>query len=39
MNQLILKLTELGRLEDITKAAEDPEYEKKLLEEVGMQKK
>ncbi len=32
-NQLIIKLSELGRNEDITKAASDREYQKKLFEE------
>ena len=33
MNQLILKLSALGRMDEIVQAAENPEYQKKLFEE------
>ena len=36
INQLILELSKLGRTEDITKAAADKEYQRKLLEEFGL---
>ena len=34
--RLILKLTELGRTDDIIKAAENPEYQEQLLKELGV---
>ena len=37
INQLILELSKLGRTEDITKAAADKEYQRKLLKEFGLQ--
>ncbi len=36
MNTLILKLSRLGRIEELVKAASDEEYEKKLFEEFGL---
>ena len=36
INQLILKLSKLGRTEDIVKAAADKKYQRKLLEEFGL---
>ena len=36
LNQLYAKLKQLGRNEDILKAIEDAEYQKKLLEEFGL---
>ena len=36
INQLILELSKLGRTEDITKAAADKEYQRKLLKEFGL---
>ena len=36
INQLILELSKLGRTEDITKAAVDKEYQRKLLKEFGL---
>lgn len=36
INQLIVKLADLGRSEDIVKAAKDAEYQKKLIEEFGL---
>ena len=36
INQLILKLSELNRTDDILKAAADREYQKKLLKEFGL---
>ena len=38
INQLILKLSELNRTDDILKAAADREYQKKLLKEFGLLK-
>ena len=38
INQLILKLSELNRTDEILKAAADREYQKKLLKEFGLQK-
>lgn len=35
-SRLILKLTELGRTDDIIKAAENPEYQEQLLKELGV---
>ena len=37
INQLILELSKLGRTEDIVKAAADKKYQRKLLEEFGLQ--
>ena len=34
--RLSLKLTELGRTDDIIKAAENPEYQEQLLKELGV---
>ena len=36
INQLILKLSELNRTDEILKAAADREYQKKLLNEFGL---
>ena len=36
INQLILKLKEAGRIEDIIKAASDAEYQQLLLKEYGL---
>lgn len=36
INQLNLKLCELHRTDDMMKAIEDSEYQKKLLEEFGL---
>ena len=36
LNALTLKLAELGRTDDIIKAASDSSYQKKLLEELGI---
>lgn len=36
MNTLILKLSQLGRIEELVKAASDEEYEKRLFEEFGL---
>lgn len=36
LNALTLKLAELGRTDDIIKAASDTSYQKKLLEELGI---
>ena len=36
INQLILKLSELNRTDEILKAAADREYQKKLLKEFGL---
>ena len=36
INQLILKLKEVGRIEDIIKAASDAEYQQQLLKEYGL---
>ena len=36
INQLILKLKEAGRIEDIIKAASDAEYQQQLLKEYGL---
>lgn len=36
MNRLILKLSELGRMDDIVKAAKDKEYQEKLFREFGL---
>ena len=36
INQLIIVLTKQNRTEDIIKAANDPEYQKKLLEEFSI---
>ena len=38
INQLILKLSELNRTDEILKAAADREYQKKLLKEFGLLK-
>ena len=38
INQLILKLSELNRTDEILKAAADREYQKKLLKEFGLYK-
>ena len=35
-SRLILKLTELGRTDDIIKAAGNPEYQEQLLKELGV---
>ena len=37
INQLILELSKLGRTEDIVKVAADKKYQRKLLEEFGLQ--
>ncbi len=36
INQLILKLKEAGRIEDIIKAASDTEYQQLLLKKYGL---
>ena len=36
VNKLILKLSEAGRTEDITKAAKDREYQEELFREFGL---
>ena len=36
INQLILELSKFGRTDDIVKAADDEEYQKKLLEEFDL---
>lgn len=36
INQLIIKLTEEGRTEDIIKSARDKEYQNALFEEFGI---
>ena len=36
VNKLILKLSEAGRTEDITKAAKDREYQEELFRELGL---
>lgn len=36
VNKLIIKLSELGRTDDIIKAASDSEYQKKLFEEFDL---
>ena len=36
LNRLILKLSELGRTDDIVKAAENPEYQEQLMKELGV---
>ena len=36
INQLILKLSELSRTDEILKAAADREYQKKLFKEFGL---
>ena len=36
INQLILKLSELGRENEIVKAAANKEYQEKLLKEFGL---
>lgn len=36
INQLILELSKHGRTDDIVKAADDEEYQKKLLEEFDL---
>lgn len=36
MNELIIRLTEMGRNEDIVKAAKDEEYKNKLKKELGI---
>lgn len=36
IHRLIVKLADLGRSEDIVKAAKDAEYQKKLIEEFGL---
>lgn len=36
MNRLILKLSELGRMDDMVKAAKDKEYQEKLFKEFGL---
>lgn len=36
VNKLIIKLSELGRIDDIIKAASDSEYQKKLFEEFDL---
>ena len=36
VNQLIIKLTEVGRTEDIIKAARDTEYQETLFEEFDL---
>lgn len=35
-SRLILKLSELGRTDEIIKAAESPEYQEKLMKELGV---
>lgn len=36
LSRLILKLSELGRADDIIKAAENPEYQEQLMKELGI---
>ena len=36
INRLILKLSELGRTDDILKAAQDPAYQEQLLKELHL---
>ena len=36
LSRLILKLSELGRTDDIIKAAENPEYQEQLMKELGI---
>ena len=36
INRLILKLSELGRTDDILKAAQDPVYQEQLLKELHL---
>ena len=36
LGRLILKLSELGRTDDIVKAAESPEYQEQLMKELGV---
>lgn len=36
LSRLILKLSELGRTDDIVKAAENPEYQEQLMKELGV---
>ena len=36
INQLILKLSELGREDEIVKAAANKEYQEELLKELGL---
>ena len=36
INNLNVKLSRLGRTEDIVKAAQDPEYQRQLFEEFGL---
>ncbi len=36
VNSLIVKLSEAGRMEDIVRAAQDREYQKKLFAEFGI---
>ena len=36
VNKLILKLSEAGRTEDITKATKDREYQEELFREFGL---
>ena len=38
LSRLILKLSELGRTDEIIKAAESPEYQEKLMKELGVSK-
>ncbi len=37
INSLNKKLAEANRIDDIVKAAEDPEYQKQLLKEFGIE--
>ena len=36
LSRLILKLSELGRTDEIIKVAESPEYQEKLMKEFGV---
>ncbi|HJD45882.1 MAG TPA: hypothetical protein H9909_03485 [Candidatus Mediterraneibacter norfolkensis] len=36
LSRLILKLSEMGRTDDIVKAAENPEYQEQLMKELGV---
>ena len=36
LSRLILKLSELGRTDDIINAAENPEYQEQLMKELGI---
>ena len=36
LSRLILKLSELGRTDDIVKAAKNPEYQEQLMEELNI---